>query len=319
VIATGNNGFLNSMGAPGCISSAVSVGATTDADAVAGFSNSATFMELLAPGVDIKSADAGGTGQKSLQGTSMATPHVAGTWALMKQADTCASVTDVLNALTTTGVLVDDIVVQDIPRIQVNDALLELIGPVDPNQLVVNGNFDTNCDVSAKYPDSWLKSGTLLGDKLRVDGTTIFANSAPNAFQLKAVAGEGTSILYQNVSLALHPLAVGDSLVLSAFIDQKTAPVNLVIGKAVIKYSDATPKTQIKLRTPATVTAGYVQISSDPFVLASADISKMNVQFYYVATSGKFFLDDVTLTNTPAALGAAIPLPSAPDADLRGN
>src|SRR5690606_4169051 len=39
VIATGNNGFTNSMGAPGCISSAVAVGATTDADVVAAFSN----------------------------------------------------------------------------------------------------------------------------------------------------------------------------------------------------------------------------------------------------------------------------------------
>jgi len=53
VIASGNDGFTNALGAPACISSAVAVGATTDGDSVARFSNSHQMVELLAPGVSI--------------------------------------------------------------------------------------------------------------------------------------------------------------------------------------------------------------------------------------------------------------------------
>jgi subtilisin family serine protease len=316
VIASGNDGFTTSMGAPGCISSAVSVAATTDADAVASFSNVASFLEFYAPGVSITSADQGETGFQTFQGTSMATPHVAGTWALLRQASPSSSVSALVTVLTDTGVLVDDVTIQDKPRIQVNAALTELIG--DPNVLVSNGDFDDNDDATPKLPDGWVKSGLLTGDKVRTDGATIFSHSAPNAFQFKAALGEGTSILFQNINPVAKNIAVGDELVLTAFVDQKTAPNNLVIGKVVIKYSDSTPKTQIKLRMPASKTPGYVQIASDPFVLTSAAINKMNVQFYYLPTSGKFMLDTVVLERTPAALGA-IGLPAAPKADLRGN
>ena len=49
-IASGNSGFTNALSYPACISSAVSVGATTKGDVVASFSNSASFLSLLAPG-----------------------------------------------------------------------------------------------------------------------------------------------------------------------------------------------------------------------------------------------------------------------------
>ncbi len=125
VIASGNDGFRDSTGAPGCISTAVSVGATDDADNVAYFSNVAPFLDLLAPGVSIYAAVPGGAGTK--QGTSMATPHVAGAWALFKQAMPGASVDEVLTALQTSGVLVDDGrsggLETDMARINVNDAI----------------------------------------------------------------------------------------------------------------------------------------------------------------------------------------------------
>ena len=91
VVASGNSGFTASMSSPGCISSAVSVGSTTKSDTLSSFSNSASFLHLLAPGSSINSSVPGG-GFALMSGTSMATPHVAGAWALLKQKTPSASV-----------------------------------------------------------------------------------------------------------------------------------------------------------------------------------------------------------------------------------
>jgi hypothetical protein len=140
VIAAGNSGYISSLGAPGCISSAISVGATWDAagyangslgtssvNAIAYYSNSASFLNLLAPGSLITSSVPGG-GYASWQGTSMATPHVTGAWALLKQKSASITVPAALTALTSTGVSVTDPrngIVK--PRIRV-DAALSAIG-----------------------------------------------------------------------------------------------------------------------------------------------------------------------------------------------
>lgn len=77
VIASGNDSDITTVGAPGCIPDAITVGATNDAGTVANFSNSGPALDIMAPGVAITSAaDGGGTVQ--LQGTSMAAPMVAG-------------------------------------------------------------------------------------------------------------------------------------------------------------------------------------------------------------------------------------------------
>jgi hypothetical protein len=62
-----------------------------------------------------------------------------------------------------------------------------------------------------------------------------------------------------------------------------------------------------------------VEVSSDPFVITSAAISKMNVQFFLNAPSGQYYLDDVSAIVTPAVLANSIDLPAAPSVDLRGN
>jgi subtilisin family serine protease len=107
VIASGNDGNSNGIGAPACISTAISVGSTSKSDVVSSFSNSDGFLSLLAPGESIQSSLPGG-GSAFWSGTSMATPHVAGAWAILRQHAPAASVTDVLAALQATGVPVTD-------------------------------------------------------------------------------------------------------------------------------------------------------------------------------------------------------------------
>lgn len=107
VIASGNDKSKNGISAPACISSAVSVGATSLGDAVSSFSNVGPYLSLLAPGENINSSVPGG-GFGTLSGTSMAAPHVAGAWAILKQAHPEATVAKILTALQDTGKLVKD-------------------------------------------------------------------------------------------------------------------------------------------------------------------------------------------------------------------
>jgi subtilisin family serine protease len=102
-IAAGNSGFTAAVGAPGCISTAVTVGATDDSDNVASFSNRGTLLDLFAPGVSVDSSVPDDTWD-NFDGTSMSTPHVTGAWALMRDIYPTASVATILGWLQANGV-----------------------------------------------------------------------------------------------------------------------------------------------------------------------------------------------------------------------
>ena len=112
VAASGNQGVTDGIAWPACIGAAVSVGATGDGgsgwplDEVAWFSNGAAFLDLLAPGALITAAHLGGV--DSLAGTSMATPHVAGAFAILRDRDGTASVATHRADLAANGVPVVD-------------------------------------------------------------------------------------------------------------------------------------------------------------------------------------------------------------------
>ncbi len=131
VVASGNSGSPFGISSPACISTAVSVGSTDKSDQVSYFSNVTSFLSLFAPGEDITSSVPGG-GYAAESGTSMATPHVAGVWAILKQAAPAASVATILNALRTTGLPVTDSryaffgISYTIPRVQIFEALATL-------------------------------------------------------------------------------------------------------------------------------------------------------------------------------------------------
>ncbi len=127
-IATGNDGYCGYVGSPGCISTCVSVGSSTDADLESYFNNWHTYLQrLFAPGHYIySSTGSSNTSYASWSGTSMATPHVTGTWAILKQACPAASVSDILTALQGKGVgitSVCDSYTKAIPRIQIDEAI----------------------------------------------------------------------------------------------------------------------------------------------------------------------------------------------------
>ncbi len=107
LVASGNNGSTTGISFPACISSAISVGSVSKQGAVSSFSNSSNLVGLLAPGGNITSSVPGG-GYAVLNGTSMATPHVAGAWAVLKAAQPAATVSQIQVALQSGGTPVTD-------------------------------------------------------------------------------------------------------------------------------------------------------------------------------------------------------------------
>jgi subtilisin family serine protease len=102
VAAAGNDSLTNALALPACLSNVVGVGSVSDSDRVSSFSNSASFLSLLAPGEGIETADPmAGTAVAS--GTSMAAAHVAGAVASLREAVPTARVGEVQNALSLAG------------------------------------------------------------------------------------------------------------------------------------------------------------------------------------------------------------------------
>jgi subtilisin len=147
VIAAGNDGYTDAVSFPGCVSSAITVGSTWSSnsgwivDNVSAFSNAPTvannmpnsngdrLLDLLAPGEKIySSVGYPANTYEEKAGTSMATPHVAGAWAVLKGLMPDASVAQVLTWLRDNGLPVADQRMAAaarlvVPRIQVGKAV----------------------------------------------------------------------------------------------------------------------------------------------------------------------------------------------------
>jgi subtilase family protein len=258
-IGAGNSGATNATSEPACISSAISVGATTKSDVVAPYSNVASFMSLFAPGSSIYSSVVGG-GFGYASGTSMATPHVTGAWAILKQATPSTTVDQVLSALRSTGVPISDTrsggsVTE--PRIRLDQALATFV-PVSNASLSVayngklrdrvgqsnmalaaDGAFDgtltarlsasggrtvTKLTLQSTRPGSWDTDGGTpfwaLGVATSLDGPLL---NDPTAAVNFTVADGGTFVVFASDYQSIE-FAPGATLTLTAtFSDGTTA------------------------------------------------------------------------------------------------
>ncbi len=163
VAATGNDGFSDFIGFPAALPTTIAVGSVDPSNDVAFYSNQGVQIDLVAPGGDT-TVDSNGDGMQDgvvqetlmggtwsyyfLQGTSMATPHVAGAAALVYA-----------NGVTSP----DDI------RAVLNDSANDL-GTRGWDSVYGNGMLDPVAALGAKAPrDS--------GGKLKITETRVKATS----------------------------------------------------------------------------------------------------------------------------------------------
>ena len=102
IASSGNDGYTNAMGYPACIPEVISVGSVKDTgNTVSDFSNSADFLDFMAPGEPIDGAIPTwifSNGLARLSGTSMSAPHVSGAFTVLKAIDSSLTV-DEMKAL----------------------------------------------------------------------------------------------------------------------------------------------------------------------------------------------------------------------------
>ncbi len=278
VIAAGNTGpDLQTVGSPGAATSALTVGAVDKADEPAWFSSRgprkgdlAVKPEIVAPGAAIVAARAAGTTlgsvldpyYTSLNGTSMATPHVAGAAAILAQQHPDWSGASLKARLVSTAHRLDEpVAFQGAGRLDVAAA--------------VSGSV--TADVAA------LSLGRIAADSSPVTRTLTYRNptALPSVLQLSEdVAGTGVDKEQPSLSLSRPVLVVpahGEASVEVRLTPQRT-PTGEYAGTVVARSLRGASRTPVSFAVDGplrTITVEGVdregQPAKGPVDLFSAD------------------------------------------------
>ncbi|MFN5865421.1 MAG: S8 family peptidase [Candidatus Kapaibacterium sp.] len=181
-VAAGNSSANAVNYSPARVTQAITVGATSNTDGWASFSNYGSVVDVLAPGVNITSTwNTSNTAAAILSGTSMASPHVAGCAALYLQQYPTATPAAVQTAIVNTS---SPNKISGVPTATVNALVNSLwagTGPAAPAAptLVSPANGATN--VARRSPLTWTASAGAQSYQVQVSTSSTFSNTSYSA------------------------------------------------------------------------------------------------------------------------------------------
>ncbi len=229
--AAGNAGNTTAISSPACITNATAVGWSDKSDNIHSSSNRNSLVKLFAPGSTINSTNINGVYEEN-SGTSMATPHVAGLIALLKQYynDTSLSVntSQIIQELEETGKTIFDDSATGLTfyRIDAYNALNDTANPkveigfsndtveMISDNLIININF-TDAFLDSTSSNVSYPAGNLLADfsgslELNQDNLTELGVYTINACANDTNGNENLTAKTFTVQDTTGPLLVSD-------------------------------------------------------------------------------------------------------------
>jgi subtilisin family serine protease len=319
VVASGNNAYTNAVASPACNAAALTVGAVYDsamggmawsgcsdpsplADKVTCFSNSASFLDVLAPGAMVSA------GGYTMGGTSQASPHVAGAMAVLRAARPSATLDELEDTLLTTGDLVTDhrngLV---FPRIDLAAAVDDCVASVSPLDAQAAGDGESGLvTVDAPAGCAWTVASGASWLTLDVtDGV------GPGDVEWTAASNTGAArvgtfdVSGRVVTVSQDPAIAPEGTIVIAAGADGTATTGVTVGL------DAPDAAEVCLSNTTTCSAWVPMATSRSWTLTSGGGTKtVYARFRHAyGNAGSQVSDTILLDTTPPSNGTVTSVP----------